>query len=95
MAISKDDVIKVAGLARLNISDSDAETFTTQLKRILDHVEKLSEVDTEGVEPTTSTVPLVPHLRVDEVKPSLTGEEVLANREENDGKSFRVPKIIE
>ena len=95
MAITKEDVIKVAGLARLNITDDKAEVFTTQLARILEHVEKLSEVDTTGVEPTTSTVPLVPHMREDKVKDSLTNEEALKNSASSDNGSFKVPKIIE
>lgn len=95
MAITKEDVVKVAGLSRLNISDSDSEIFTTQLARILEHVEKLSEVDTTGIEATTTTVPLVPHLRVDELGNSLPNSEALSNSDSVDKESFKVPKILD
>lgn len=95
MAITKEDVVKVAGLARLNITDENAELFTTQFTRILEHVEKLSEVDTSGVQPTTTTVPLVPHMREDKVKESLSNKDALQNSASIDNGSFKVPKIIE
>jgi aspartyl-tRNA(Asn)/glutamyl-tRNA(Gln) amidotransferase subunit C len=95
MAITKKDVERVAELARLSINDKDAELYASQLKRILDHVEKLSEVDTSGVEPTIYTVPLVSMTREDIAGESLAIEDVLANAPSEGEGYFKVPKILE
>ncbi|NOX97882.1 MAG: Asp-tRNA(Asn)/Glu-tRNA(Gln) amidotransferase subunit GatC [Nitrospirae bacterium] len=95
MKISKDDVKQVARLARLRLTEEEKEKFGKQLNQILAYVEKLNELNIENVEPTSHVVPLTNVLRKDEVKPSLSEEEALANAPERKGKYFKVPKIIE
>jgi len=95
MKISKDDVKHVARLARLRLTEEEKEKFGKQLNQILAYVEKLNELNIENVEPTSHVVPLTNVLRKDEVKPSLSEEEALANAPERKGKYFKVPKIIE
>lgn len=95
MSIEKKDVLRVADLARLALTEKEIEVYTSQIQRILGYVEKLSELDTTGVEPTTYTVPLKTAFREDAVKPSLAREEALWNAPEEDRGCFKVPQIIE
>lgn len=95
MSITKEDVLKVAELARLDLTAEETELYTSQLKRILAYVEKLSELDTTGVEPTSSTVPLRSVMRDDVVAESLTRDQALANAPSVERGCFKVPKIIE
>ncbi|HEY4706666.1 MAG TPA: Asp-tRNA(Asn)/Glu-tRNA(Gln) amidotransferase subunit GatC [Thermodesulfobacteriota bacterium] len=95
MSITEKDVLKVADLARLALTEKETELYTTQLTRILGYVDKLSELDTTGVEPTTYTVPLETALREDALRESLPREEALRNAPEAERGCFKVPKIIE
>lgn len=95
MSITKKDVIHVADLARLALTDAEIELYTAQLQRILSYVEKLSELKTDGVEPTTYTVPLVSAVREDKTWNSLSREEALKNAPESERGCFKVPQIIE
>ncbi len=94
MKISKKDVEHVARLARLRLTEEEKEKLGKQLNQILEYVEKLNELDTKNVEPTSHVVPLKNVLREDEVKPSLPVEEVLSNAPDKKGKYFKVPRII-
>lgn len=95
MSITRKDVLHVAGLARLALKEEEIDLYTNQLQRILGHVEKLSELDTKGVEPTANT----PHegnvFREDRARPSLPREAALSNAPESERGCFKVPKIIE
>lgn len=95
MSIEDKDVRYVADLARLSLTDKECELYTGQLKRILEYVEKLSEVDTTGVEPTTYTVPRARVVREDSPGGSIPREEALGNAPESDEGCFKVPKVIE
>lgn len=95
MKISKKDVEHVAKLARLKLTWEEKEKFGKQLSEILEYVEKLNELDTEKVEPTSHVIPLQNVMREDRVKPSLPVEEVLGNAPAREGKYFKVPRIIE
>lgn len=95
MEITKQEVEKVAKLARLAISSSEREAFARQLSQILTHVEKLNQYDTAGVEPTTTVLGQVNVFRDDDVRPSLPVDLALANAPEREADGFRVPKIIE
>ena len=95
MKITKKDVEHVAKLARLRLTEEEKEKFGKQLSEILEYVEKLNELDTEKVKPASHVVPLKNVMREDEVKPSLSVEEALANAPAREGKYFKVPKIIE
>ncbi len=95
MAITSKDVRHVAALARLSPTDEDVELYTGQLQRILAHVEKISELDTEGVEPITTTAPVSGRMREDVVIKGLMNEDALKNSPLSARDSFKVPKIIE
>ncbi|HHL39455.1 MAG TPA: Asp-tRNA(Asn)/Glu-tRNA(Gln) amidotransferase subunit GatC [Deltaproteobacteria bacterium] len=95
MAISVEDVEHVAELARLELTDGEKRLYASQLQRILEYVEKLSAVETDGVEPTFSTVPGPQRLREDRVEPSLERAKALENGPDCEGGTFRVPRIIE
>jgi aspartyl-tRNA(Asn)/glutamyl-tRNA(Gln) amidotransferase subunit C len=95
MPITKKDVLHVANLARLALSEEEAELYTTQLQRILGYVEKLSELKTEGVEPTSYTVPFTRVMREDRVTNSISQEEALKNAPDKAIGCFKVPQIIE
>ena len=95
MSITSDDVRHVAVLARLNPTDEEIELYTGQLQRILTHVEKISELDTDGVVPITTTAPVSGRMREDQVTEGLTNEEALRNAPEHVRESFKVPRVIE
>ncbi len=95
MKITKEEVEYVAHLARLEFTEAEKETFTSQLNDILLYMEKLNQVDTTGIEPLTHATYLSNAFREDGVKPSLPYELSLANAPDEKGKSYRVPKVIE
>jgi aspartyl-tRNA(Asn)/glutamyl-tRNA(Gln) amidotransferase subunit C len=95
MEITKQEVENVAKLARLEITQAEKETFAKQLSQILTHVEKLNQYDTSGVEPTATVLGQTNVFREDEVKPSLTVDQALANAPDRQADGFAVPKIIE
>ena len=95
MAITKDDVRHVAGLARLTPTDSELTLYAEQLTKVLAHAEELSTLDTEGVEPTTHAVRIKGPLREDKTLASLTQEEALRNGPATENGCFKVPQIIE
>jgi aspartyl-tRNA(Asn)/glutamyl-tRNA(Gln) amidotransferase subunit C len=93
--ISREDVQHVARLARLALTDDEIERMREQLDAILAYIDKLRELDVEGVEPTAHAVPLVNVMRDDQVTPSLPQDVALANAPDRAGEFFRVPRIIE
>lgn len=95
MSITKKDVLHVADLARLALTEDEIDLYTGQLQRILSYVEKLSELDTAGVTPTTTTVPPETAFREDMVTPSLERDDALRNAPLAEKGCFKVPKIIE
>ena len=95
MNITKKAVEHIALLSRLKLTEEEKETFVKQLSGILTHVEKLNEVDTNGVEPTSHVVKMQNVMRDDIVTVSLPVEKVLANAPDSTEEFFRVPKIIE
>lgn len=94
MAISIEDVEHVAKLARLKLEDDEKETYRHQLSDILEHARVISEVDTEDIPPTSHTLPLVNVFREDEVRPSLSVDDVTSNAPWAEGGAFKVPRII-
>lgn len=94
MKISKEEVEYVAHLARLNLSDKELETMTTQLDTILSYVAKLDELDTTGIEPTTHAFSISNAFREDKVLTSLSQQDALRNCSVKDDENFIVPKII-
>lgn len=93
--IERKDVEHVARLARLALTEAEIERMREQLNGILAYIEKLNELDTAGVDPTSHAVPLVNVMRDDEPGPCLPREEALANAPDRAGEFFRVPRIIE
>ena len=94
MNITKQEVEKVANLARLELSENEVEKMTRQLGTILSYVTKLDELDTTGVPVTTHTQNVTNAFRDDEVRESLPREKALANAPKSNGEAFVVPKII-
>ncbi len=95
MKINKREIEHVAMLARLKLDDEELTQFTTQIGDILSYVEKLNELDTTKVEPTSHVFDLKNVFRNDVVGSSLSREKVLSNAPEGTGKYYKVPKIIE
>jgi aspartyl-tRNA(Asn)/glutamyl-tRNA(Gln) amidotransferase subunit C len=93
--ISRDEVQHVARLARLHLTDDELERMREQLDAILAYIDKLRQLDVEGVEPTSHAVPLVDVMRDDALAPCLTQDEALANAPDRADEFFRVPRIIE
>ena len=92
--ITADDVRKVAKLARLDLAEDTIATYTGQLERILDYVDQLQAVDTEGVQPTTRAVEVVNATREDTVVDTDVRQELLDQAPQREGDFFRVPKIL-
>ena len=93
--ISREEVQNVARLARLHLTEDEAERMREQLDAILAYIDKLRELDVEGVEPTAHAVPLVNVMRDDALVPCLPQEQALANAPDRADEFFRVPRIIE
>jgi aspartyl-tRNA(Asn)/glutamyl-tRNA(Gln) amidotransferase subunit C len=91
MAISRDEVLHVARLARLELSEPELERFAEQLNAILEAVGKVGELDLSGVEPTAHPLELANIWAEDEPRPSLTVEEALADAPDREDGAFRVP----
>jgi aspartyl-tRNA(Asn)/glutamyl-tRNA(Gln) amidotransferase subunit C len=91
MAITRDEVLHVARLARLELSDEEVERFTEQLSAILEAVAKVSELDLSDVEPTAHPLDLVNVWAEDEPRPSLSIDEALANAPDRHDGFFKVP----
>jgi aspartyl-tRNA(Asn)/glutamyl-tRNA(Gln) amidotransferase subunit C len=98
VAITRAEVLKIAGLANLHFEESELAAFIAQFQRILDYIEKLEEVDIESVEPTSHvslTEGVEKHIfREDETRPSLPVEEALRNAPDSGEGHFLVPKVI-
>ena len=93
--MTKEDVIEVAHLARLAITDEEAVHFADQLEAITNAMELLNELDTENVEPTTHVLPLVNVMREDKSIEGLPRELVMKNVKEHEGGQVRVPTILD
>jgi len=88
-------VRKVAKLARLDLSDGEVKEFSGQLNAIIGYVERMNELNTEGIEPLAHCLPISNVFREDTVKESLGTEKTLSNAPQKDGAFFKVPKILE
>ena len=95
MAGTEIDVKYVAHLARISLSPAEEQKIGAQLGSILGYIEKLKEVDINGVEPTAHAFPMVNVTRADETRPSLTTEEALRNAPATANGLFLVPRIVE
>lgn len=95
MPLTSEEVLHIARLARIALTEADVQRFTAQLSGILDHFAALASVDTDGVDPTAHTLPLSNVMRADEVSPSLPRSEVLANAPEQEEGFLRVRAVLE
>ena len=95
MSVTPEQVRHIAGLARIAMSDSEIEALVPELNNILEWVEHLSEVDTEGVEPLTAVIENRLRLRDDQVAEGDCRDEILANAPAAEHGFFAVPKVIE
>ncbi len=94
MKITAEEVLHVAKLARLEIDPDSVDQMADQLATILTYVEKLGEVNTENVSPTSHAIALTNAFREDEVRDSLPREEALENAPAKEDNGFIVPKVI-
>lgn len=92
--IDREQVHRVALLARLELTSEEEEQFTTQLGSILDYIEQLNEVDVSDVLPTTRAIDVSNVTRKDELQPYPEREAILNGAPEQEGEFFRVPKIM-
>jgi aspartyl-tRNA(Asn)/glutamyl-tRNA(Gln) amidotransferase subunit C len=95
MALKREDVAKIAHLARLELGPEELDLYGKQLEAILGYVEKLNELDLKDVEPTTHVLPLTDRKRDDRVEPGLTPDDLAANAPEFRLGMVRVPRIME
>ncbi|MBN2178880.1 MAG: Asp-tRNA(Asn)/Glu-tRNA(Gln) amidotransferase subunit GatC [Deltaproteobacteria bacterium] len=95
MKISKEEVGHVAHLARLNFSEEEKETYTSQLNEILMYMDILNKIDTSDVAPMTHAISLTNALRDDVKRKSLGTDRALANAPEEAGDFFKVPRVID
>ena len=95
MKLSREEVLHIALLARLGIAESEVARFREQLSDILENFEILRRVDTENVPPTAQSINLYNVVSEDEVSPSLTPDQVMANAPQREGDFFRVRAVLE
>ncbi|MFC4100903.1 Asp-tRNA(Asn)/Glu-tRNA(Gln) amidotransferase subunit GatC [Paenibacillus xanthanilyticus] len=95
MSITLKDVEHVAKLARLELTEQEKEQFTGQLNAILKYAEKLNQLDTEGIEPTSHVLPVTNVMREDEVRESVSNETALKNAPDEEDGQFKVPAVLE
>lgn len=95
MQLSREEVLHVARLARLALSDDEVSRFGAQLSAILDHAARVSEVAADDVPPTSHALPLANVFREDEVRDCLPQEKALSTAPEVEDGRFKVPRIIE
>ena len=95
MKLSREEVLHIALLARLGLTETEVDRFSEQLSNILENFEVLQEVDTSGIPPTAQSIALQNVVSGDEVTPSLPQDEVLANAPQKEGDFFRVRAVLE
>ncbi|MFL5340958.1 MAG: Asp-tRNA(Asn)/Glu-tRNA(Gln) amidotransferase subunit GatC [Gemmataceae bacterium] len=95
MSLSAEDVRKVASLARLDLSPAELERMTEQLSAIVNYVDQLKQVPTEGIEPLVHPLNVINVFRPDEPAASLPVAEALANAPDRQGDFFGVPAVLD
>jgi aspartyl-tRNA(Asn)/glutamyl-tRNA(Gln) amidotransferase subunit C len=95
MSITGKDVEHVANLARLELTEEEKSQFTGQLNAILKYAEKLNELNTEDVEPTSHVLPITNVMREDKNRPSWPIEKVLLNAPDEEDGQIKVPAVLE
>lgn len=95
MSVSKEDVLYVANLAKLQLNDEEVSMYQKDLNKILEYMEQLNAIDTAAVAPLNHVMGETAELRKDVAKPPLSHEAALSNAPDADSDYFRVPKVIE
>ena len=95
MKLSREEVEHIAELARLALSDEELALYQEQLSAILEHFERLQELDTEAISPTATVLPLRSVMRADEPRPPFSREDILANAPAVEEGCFKVPAVLE
>jgi len=93
--LSAQDVRAIADLARLELRDEDVARYQRQLSAILDYFQKLEELDTSHIDPTSTVLPLTNVMRSDRAGPALSVDEAIANAPDSDGAQFRVRAVLD
>lgn len=94
MRVNEDLIKHVAELARINLTKDEITEFTPQLKEVLEHFEKIQQVDTEDIEPSFQPIRMRDALREDKIEPSIPQEEALRNAQHKKDGFFRGPGSI-
>ena len=95
MRLTKQDIESVAYLSRLELTEDEKDRFTGHINRLLENFEKLQELDTSDVEPTSHVIPVYNVFRADQSRPSLPADEVVSNGPQVAGNCFVVPRVVE
>jgi aspartyl-tRNA(Asn)/glutamyl-tRNA(Gln) amidotransferase subunit C len=95
MKLNREEVLHIARLARMALTEEEITRLSGQLSNLLEHFQVLQEVNTDNVEPMTQSVELRSVMREDNVAPSLPPEDVLANAPRREGEFFRVRAVLE
>ena len=93
--VNRDEILKIASLAKLHLSDEEVSLYTDQINEILEYMNQLDELDTEDIEPLSHVLDQINMTRKDEQIPSLTREEALKNAPKSDDDYFIVPNVID
>ena len=93
-SVSREQVERMARLARIRVSPGEADSLARELAAVLEYVALLDSLDTTGVEPTSTVIPLATPLRADEPAAPLAPELVVMNAPSADGSAFAVPKVL-
>lgn len=92
--ISKEEILKIAKLSRLNLNQSEQDHFSEQFSAILDYFEQMAKIDTSGVEPLITPTEIELHWREDEAKTWNVGEQVIEQAPDKSGRLFKVPPVV-
>jgi aspartyl-tRNA(Asn)/glutamyl-tRNA(Gln) amidotransferase subunit C len=95
MKLSREEVLHIARLARIGLTEAEITRFSEQLSHLLENFEVLQEVNTENIPPTAQSVALQSVMRDDEVAPSFPPDDILANAPKREGDCFRVRAVLE
>jgi aspartyl-tRNA(Asn)/glutamyl-tRNA(Gln) amidotransferase subunit C len=93
--ITRETIEHVANLARLNLSESEKEKLTSEMGSILTYVDKLNELDTKSIQPTSHVLPVKNVFREDKTEKSFEREKILSNAPSQEDGCFKVPKVVE
>ena len=92
--ITKETVLKISNLARLELSESEVEAYAQQLTATLENFNQIANLDTKDVEPLLTPSEITPHLRTDTAVAGPGAEKVLANAPDKSGNLFKVPPVV-